>query len=68
MIGTLWPIGDAAAATMAIDIYTHLTGNGTRPPRTERAAEALHHATLRLRNKYPASPALWAAYIHVGAA
>ena len=68
VIGTLWPIGDAAAATMAIDIYTHLTGNGTGPPRTERAAEALHHATLRLRNKYPASPAQWAAHIHVGAA
>jgi hypothetical protein len=68
VIGTLWPIGDAAAAAMAIDIYTHLTDNGTRPPRTERAAEAVHHAIRRLRNKYPAIPALWAAHIHVGAA
>ncbi|MFG6200005.1 CHAT domain-containing protein [Nonomuraea sp. JJY05] len=66
VIGTLWPINDAAAVRMADGVYSFLTEGGTRAPRTERAAHALHHATRLLRADYRTSPTLWAAYIHVG--
>ena len=66
VIGTLWPISDTAAGHLARDVYSQLTHNGTSPPDTSRAAHALHHATRRLRGKYPASPTLWAAHTHTG--
>ena len=66
VIGTLWPINDTAACDLAYDFYTHLTHHGTTPPDTSLAAHALHHATRRLRSKYPATPTLWAAHTHTG--
>ena len=67
VIGTLWPIDDAAAAEIATDFYHHLTTDGTSPPRPDRAAHALHDATTRLRSRYPHAPTLWAAHTHTGA-
>ena len=66
VIGTLWRVSDTAASVLADDFYTQLTGNGTVPPRTSGCAAALHHATRRLRDKYVASPLLWAGHIHTG--
>ncbi|WP_170322891.1 CHAT domain-containing tetratricopeptide repeat protein [Acrocarpospora macrocephala] len=66
VIGTLWPINDAAAVRIAADFYTYLTEEGQAAPRTERAARALHHATRQLREDSTDSPDLWAAHIHAG--
>ncbi|MFD0686696.1 CHAT domain-containing protein [Actinomadura fibrosa] len=65
-IGTLWPINDRVATQAAEEIYTELTGEGTRPPDAARAAHALHHALHRLRATYLDAPTLWAGQIHAG--
>ncbi len=66
VIGTLWPINDATARDLACDIYSHLTHDGTTLPDTGRAPHALHHATRRLRDRYPRTPSLWAGHTHTG--
>jgi hypothetical protein len=66
VIGTLWPVGDQAAGRIAIDVYTHLTGRGTHPPRTDQTALALHYSLRRLRSETLATPTEWAAHIHTG--
>ncbi|MFE0155879.1 CHAT domain-containing protein [Nonomuraea sp. NPDC059007] len=66
VIGTLWPIDDQAALEIADAFYTALTNGGTAPPDVEHAPAALHRAVRELRDKYPGSPALWAAHIHAG--
>ncbi|HEY9328259.1 MAG TPA: CHAT domain-containing protein [Streptomyces sp.] len=66
VIGTLWPINDRTAITVARDFYTNLTANRTKPVDPGMAAEALHHAVRNLRDKTPALPSRWAAYIHSG--
>lgn len=66
VIGTLWPIADDAAHQVTEGFYSHLTHDGTTPPDTGRAAIALHHATMELRARRPATPTLWAAHTHTG--
>jgi hypothetical protein len=66
VIGTLWRISDTTARDVALDFYRSLTADGTTAPDPARAAVALHHAVRRLRDKYPSTPTLWAAYIHTG--
>ena len=66
VVGTLWRVGDTAARVIADDFYSYLTGDGTVAPRTLQSAAALHHAIRRLREKYAASPSLWASHIHAG--
>jgi tetratricopeptide (TPR) repeat protein len=66
VIGTMWPIADNAARDVAVDFYTDLTGNGTRPSDADRSAHAIHRAARRLRSRYPDLPILWAAYSHTG--
>lgn len=67
VIGTLWPINDQTAITVARDFYADLTANRTKPPDPGRAAHALHHAVRKLHDTTPALPSRWAAYIHSGA-
>jgi hypothetical protein len=67
VIGTLWPINDQTAITVARDFYADLTANRTKPPDPALAAQALHHAVRKLRDTTPALPTRWAAYIHSGA-
>jgi len=67
VIGTLWPLDDTTAETLARDIYRQLTNNGSISPDARNAAHALHHATRALRNQHPDRPALWAAHTHTGA-
>ncbi|MET9407452.1 CHAT domain-containing protein [Streptomyces sp. NPDC002935] len=68
VIGTLWEAGDAIAARFVREVYAELTDGGTLPLRAERAAYAVHHAVLHLRERYrgQGSPRDWAQFIHVG--
>jgi CHAT domain-containing protein len=66
VIGTLWPISDNTAATVARDVYSVLTRDGTTQPDPDTAAQALHRATRNLRNRTPGLPTRWAAFIHYG--
>ncbi|MFC7304565.1 CHAT domain-containing protein [Streptomyces monticola] len=67
VIGTLWPISDRLAVDIAESFYTHLTTGspGTLDP--GQAASALHDTVRTVRDRYPATPSLWAAYINSGA-
>lgn len=67
VIGTLWEVDDRAAARLADELYTDLTGDGSGPPDTARTARALHRVVRSLRAAYPQRSDLWAAHIHVGA-
>jgi hypothetical protein len=65
VIGTLWEIDDALAVSVADNFYTALRGTDGALD-TIQAAHALHHAVRALRDKIPATPTLWAAYVHPG--
>ncbi|MFF8641321.1 CHAT domain-containing protein [Streptomyces sp. NPDC015345] len=73
VIGTLWPVSDRLAADIAESFYTHLTSmhptpdppGGTLTP--ARSATALHHTIRAIRDRYPATPSLWAGHLHAGA-
>jgi CHAT domain-containing protein len=67
VVGTLWRVGDLSAVRLARDFYAALAVPGSLGTvDVSRAAVALHHATRRLRDRYPGSPATWAAHIHTG--
>jgi tetratricopeptide (TPR) repeat protein len=66
VIGTLWRIDDPTSGAVAVDFYKFLTSDGTVPPATQRTADALHRAVRRVRDQYPRTPTLWAAYVHTG--
>ncbi|GGN13716.1 CHAT domain-containing protein [Streptomyces fuscichromogenes] len=61
VIGTLWPVEDAVAKSVCVDVYDALPGLDTKS-----AAEALNRATRDLSERYPDSPSLWAAFVHFG--
>ncbi|MGI9003118.1 MAG: CHAT domain-containing protein [Pseudonocardia sp.] len=66
VVGTLWEINDALAVRVADSFYTALTtDSGTID--TTGAARALHQAVRAIRDQLPATPSLWAAYLHAGA-
>jgi CHAT domain-containing protein len=66
VIGTLWPVIDTVARDVAVDFYSQLTQNGSKPPDTRLAAKAIHDATRRQRDLHLRRPTLLAAYIHAG--
>jgi CHAT domain-containing protein len=67
VVGTLWPVGDQASARLVRDFYAALTVPGGRTViDVRRAAVALNHATLRLRERYRDWPTFWAGHIHTG--
>lgn len=66
VIGTLWPINDRLATAIATSVYTQLTRHTTVPDATQ-TAQALHDTIHRYRDRYPASPTVWAAHTHTGA-
>lgn len=61
VVGTLWPIVDDTAVTLADTFYT------TLGPDPGRAAYALHDAVRALRTRMPGTPSLWSAHVHAGA-
>jgi len=66
VIGTLWAIDDLSAAEVTKAFYSHLAvGPGSVD--TTRSAHALHYAVRAMRDSYPHTPFLWAAYLHSGA-
>src|SRR5262249_54767437 len=63
VVATLWPIKDRIAVAFAEDFYTAVNlGHGAGG-----AAEAVHSATMRLRQRWPDNPSVWASHIHTGA-
>ncbi|AZP14896.1 CHAT domain-containing protein [Streptomyces aquilus] len=68
VIGTLWPIDDEFAVDVATGFYTALQ-DAAGDLHVDDAAIALHQTlrTLVEEQEIPATPWLWAPYIHVGA-
>lgn len=65
VIGTLWEVRDNISAEVALDFYQGLYGNdGILDVRL--AARALHRAVRKQRDRHPAAPSAWAAYLHTG--
>ncbi|GHI02866.1 hypothetical protein Scel_11870 [Streptomyces cellostaticus] len=65
VIGTLWEIDDQIAVTVADAFYTHLTTDEGALD-VSRAPHALHVAVQAVRDRFPRTPSLWAAYLHAG--
>jgi CHAT domain-containing protein len=66
VIGTLWNVDDKVSVDVATSFYAHLTATDGAL-NTDRAAHALHAAVRPLRDLFPGTPSLWAAYLHTGA-
>ncbi len=66
VIGTLWEIDDAVAVEITDAFYAAIAG-ADGIPEPEHAAQALHHAVRIQRDRWPASPYLWASHIYAGA-
>jgi tetratricopeptide (TPR) repeat protein len=64
VIGTLWDVDDQVAAEIASAFYTGLRSG--RTIETGRAARSLHDAVRAVRDRFPHTPSLWAAYLHTG--
>lgn len=67
VVGTLWPINDRLAVEVAESFYTHLSNGPSGTLNTNQAAFALHRTIRAVRDRFPATPSLWAAYLHAGA-
>lgn len=66
VIGTLWGIDDQLSVDIADRFYNALrTSDGAVD--AGRAAGALHRTIRAIRDEVPATPSLWAAYLHAGA-
>lgn len=63
VVGTLWAIEDTVAKRIAQRFYREL---GAPRPVADRAARAVHATVRATRDRYPDTPSLWAAHIHVG--
>jgi tetratricopeptide (TPR) repeat protein len=64
VIATMWTIADAPSPDIAKNVYTQLTITGQAE--TGQTARALHRAVNALYESHPASPLLWAPYVHIG--
>ncbi|KAJ7090712.1 CHAT domain-containing protein [Mycena epipterygia] len=66
VIATMWTIMDKDAPQVASDVYEHLFT--TSPPDPTRAAEALHLAVQKLREKSGKKTSFlqWVPFIHIG--
>ncbi|KAJ7841272.1 CHAT domain-containing protein [Mycena leptocephala] len=66
VIATMWTIMDSDAPQIASDVYERLFQ--ISPPDSSRAAEALHHAVRKLREKSEGTKSFsyWVPFIHVG--
>lgn len=66
VVGSLWPIDDKTAAEIAKGFYSGLIDPDTSALDTDRAAWSLNAACRRQRDRFPKTPAAWAAHIHLG--
>ncbi|WP_406858971.1 CHAT domain-containing protein [Streptomyces sp. HUAS MG47] len=60
VVGTLWPVTDAAAAAVAASFHARRADGLS-------GAAALTETLRELRDRYPATPTRWAAHVHTGA-
>ncbi|WP_418955370.1 CHAT domain-containing protein [Streptomyces tritici] len=60
VVGTLWPVTDAAAAAVAEAFHARRAAGLP-------GAQALTETLRDLRDRYPATPTRWAAHVHTGA-
>jgi tetratricopeptide (TPR) repeat protein len=65
VIGTLWEVDDKISARLSTIFYKRLLDSGGIPDVT-RAPYALHYAIRAVRDRIPAMPSRWAAYLHAG--
>ncbi|MFB7406831.1 CHAT domain-containing protein [Streptomyces sp. NPDC056202] len=63
VVGTLWEIDDTLSVHIAERVYA---GLGVPDPVADRTAHAVRAAVRGVRDRYPRTPSLWAAHIHVG--
>lgn len=63
VVGTLWEIEDTLSVRIAEQVYE---GLGAPRPVADRAPYAVREAVRGIRDRYPRTPSLWAAHIHVG--
>ncbi|MFF3652688.1 CHAT domain-containing protein [Streptomyces sp. NPDC002181] len=66
VVGSLWPLGDAAAPVVTGCVYGPVSG-AARGPDLGKVPFGVHEAALRLRAAHPHRPSIWAAHLHVGA-
>jgi CHAT domain-containing protein len=66
VVATLWTIEDSPAPDFADTAYRVMAETETGQPDADRAARAVHAASVRLRLGHPADPAVWAPYVHIG--
>ncbi|OLR93511.1 CHAT domain-containing protein [Actinokineospora bangkokensis] len=64
VVGTLWGVPDDIAASVAEGVYAGMARGGRLD--ATRAAQALTDAADRVRRDHPASPDLWAPFVHLG--
>ncbi|BCJ76947.1 hypothetical protein CS0771_64910 [Catellatospora sp. IY07-71] len=64
VIATLWSIWDDEAAQIAKEVYEAVAHGGVL--RADLAAEALHHAVRRLRDRHRDRPSVWTPFAHTG--
>jgi CHAT domain-containing protein len=65
VVGSLWSVGDTAAAQVVEGLYARVIRAGTFHP--EAVATALHAAALELRAEVPDLYSSWAPFVHLGA-
>lgn len=64
VIATLWSVWDEEAAQVSVDVYRAVVRDGVL--HADGAAEALHRAVRRLRDRMPDRPSAWTPFAHTG--
>jgi CHAT domain-containing protein len=64
VLATLWPVPDWPARRAVTAVYDRLAAASDH--HADGAPAALHSTTLYLRERYPAHPSIWAAFVHAG--
>jgi hypothetical protein len=69
VVGTLWPIADDVSVELTRCLYWSLRSDPGPLGSSDfdGTARALHAATRQLRRRWPLTPSVWTAWIHVGA-
>jgi CHAT domain-containing protein len=65
VLATLWPVPDWPARRAVAAVSDRIASIGE--DHADRAPAALHAAPHALRERYPAHPSIWAAFVHAHA-
>lgn len=63
VIAAMWPIHDSVALKITREVYALISPGATS---VDHAAAILHNAVLKVRERYPDEPVLWASFVHIG--